>query len=148
MTTIVYRAGLMAADSRAYQGDKWPIGFKQKIKRLADGRLAGVSSSTPGLGELVLAWVEAGMDTEKTPDVGNDWFDCLIVDPEGQGYFARSNFFFAGPLQAEWFAVGSGAEVAKGALLMGATAEEAVGIAAQVDPYTGGPIITLTHISK
>lgn len=49
MTTIVYRAGTMAADSRAWGFDKAFIGEKTKVFRLDDGRLLGVSTAVIGL---------------------------------------------------------------------------------------------------
>jgi hypothetical protein len=33
LTTICYRDGVMAADTRAYSGDKLPIGSKTKIRQ-------------------------------------------------------------------------------------------------------------------
>ncbi|MER9390093.1 hypothetical protein [Mesorhizobium sp. M0435] len=49
---------------------------------------------------------------------------------------------FTGPLEAPFFAIGSGTEFALGPLHAGRTAEEAVRIASEYDSLTGGPIHT------
>lgn len=45
MTTVVYRDGVMAADSRAYAGYNTTLGSKSKIRKLADGTLLTISRS-------------------------------------------------------------------------------------------------------
>lgn len=146
MTTIVYRAGTMAADSRAWSGDKHPIGNKVKIRRLEDGTLIGCSTTTPGGGEAVLDWYEAGH-----PDEGHtlpESFTFLAVQKNGEVYYATDADFITGPLTADFFAIGSGEQYAMGALHMGATAEEAVRVACKADAWTGFPIHTITHRRK
>lgn len=146
MTTIAYRNGVMAADTRAYSGGNAPLGRKVKIRRLDDGTLVGASSSTPGMGELILDWYADGADKENTPTIDADsWFELLAVKPTGQAWFTKSQFFLSGPLEADYFVIGSGAEYAKGAMGMGAEAEEAVVVAAIFDPYTEGPFTVLRH---
>lgn len=143
MTTIVWRDGVMAADSRGYGGDKCPVGQKQKIKRLADGTLIGCSSNTPGQPEAVLAWYEAGADVEKAPKFPENHFRFLAVKPDGSAYLGEDSFYLAGPLSAEFYAVGSGEQYAMGALHMGATATQAVRAAIDLDVWTGGEITVL-----
>lgn len=48
MTTIAYRDGMMAADSRAYAGNASPVGSKTKINRLKEGSLFACSTSKTG----------------------------------------------------------------------------------------------------
>lgn len=62
MTTIAYRNGVMAADTRAYSGGKLPIGTKTKIERLEDGTLLGVSSITPGGGPEAAVEIACQLD--------------------------------------------------------------------------------------
>lgn len=145
MTTIVYRAGVMAADTRAYAGFNAALGQKTKIRRLDDGTLVGCSSNQVGLGEAVMDWYAAGAAADKAPKATESKFSLLVVKPDGQGFYACDNFLLSGPIAGEFFAVGSGEGVAQGALHRGASAAEAVEIACRVDVWSGLPVITLTH---
>lgn len=142
MTTIAYRDGVMAADSRAYSGGRPPIGCKAKIKRLADGTLIGVSSTVPGRGEAVIAWFEAGANPEKVPP-GDPSHRLLAVKPGGEVLFSHDAYSISGPLTGEFFAVGSGEEYALGAMAMGASAERAVEVACDLDVWSALPITVL-----
>jgi hypothetical protein len=144
MTTITYRAGVMAADSRAYAGYNAPLGQKTKIRRLDDGTLIGCSSVQPGMGEAVLEWYGRGAKIEDAPK-GEAKFTLLAVKPDGAAYFASDSFNLSGPIRAEFFAIGSGEGAAHGAMHAGATAERAVEIACLVDVWSGLPVITLRH---
>jgi ATP-dependent protease HslVU (ClpYQ) peptidase subunit len=143
MTTIVYRDGVMAADSRAYSGDKHPIGAKTKIHRLGDGTLFGCSSSNVGADSILRRWVESGCQPPQGSDLKPDSFELLIVRKSGDVFYAHDNLDLTGPLTAEFHSIGSGNQYAMGALSMGADAVRAVEIAAQCDVWTGGPITQL-----
>jgi ATP-dependent protease HslVU (ClpYQ) peptidase subunit len=149
MTTIAYRDGVMAADSRAYGGDKVPIGEKVKIKRLADGTLIGASTTMVGGAGWALAWYEAGCpvkagDSALLPEK----FDLLVVKPNGEGYVACNEAALTGPLQAPYFAIGSGDEFALGAMAHGANAIQAAIIGARLDPWSGLPIYAASHCGR
>lgn len=151
MTTIVYRDGVMAADSRAFAGDRNPIGYKTKIRAMLVedvAYLVGVSSPAPGYGEAVLNWFEAGMDIHDTPPMPEQGFTLLAVDAAGQGYYAANSFYLSGPLENDWWAIGSGDEFAIGALTSGSDAADAVRVASLYDQWTGGPIHTLTFVTE
>jgi hypothetical protein len=145
MTTIVYRDGVMAADSRAYGGTGKELGHKTKIRRLDDGTLIGCSTNQVGLGEAVLDWYARGAKQDDAPKPASVELTFLAVKPNGEGYYASDSFFLSGPLQAPFFAIGSGAYAAQGALHAGASAERAVEIACLVDVWSGPPIVTLSH---
>lgn len=142
MTTIVYRDGIMAADSRAYTGSRTPIGTKTKIRHLEDGTLVGVSSSIPGGGEAVLDWYLNGKP--ESVDLPGS-FTLLVVTANGQAFFARDTAFVSGPIDAPYFAIGSGEEYALGALSMGASAVDAVRAGVKHDVWSGFPILALAH---
>lgn len=144
MTTIVYRDRLMASDSRAYSGGNHLFGSKRKIRLLKDGRLAGVSSSVVGLPDRVLTWLDAGADPDDKPEFEDKHFEVLVAEPNGRVYYANASLNFTGPIEAPFFAIGSGKDVAIGALLMGASAEKAVEIACIGDVWSSPPITTLT----
>lgn len=142
MTTICYRDGVMAADSRAYCGDKMPVGSKVKISRLKNGTLIGVSSTEVGAGEMVRKWVEDGMsEDEDLPEA----FTLLMAKPDGSVFLAEGSTMLSGPLRADFFAIGSGEQFAYGAMMMGADAIEAAEVGAKADVWSDFPIYAADH---
>jgi len=136
MTTIAYRNGLMAGDTRAYSGSKYPIGRKSKIKRLQNGTLIGVSSTTPGGGEYVANWYETQDSSLILPDA----FSLLAVHLNGDVFFATDHKMLSGPLKADFFAIGSGCDFALGAMEMGASAQKAVEVSCYFDVWSDLPV--------
>jgi ATP-dependent protease HslVU (ClpYQ) peptidase subunit len=143
MTTIAYRDGVMAADSRAYAGDSSLIGTKTKIHRLDDGTLFGSSSRTVGADAFLRRWVESGCAPPQSDGLKPDTFEVLLVRKDGSVFYAHDNLELTGPLTCDFFAIGSGDTYAKCAMLMGADAVRAVEIAGQLDVWTGGPTSVL-----
>jgi len=141
MSTIVYRDGVMASDSRAYSGNSAPIGSKMKIRRLKDGSLVGISTCRPGLSERMMAWFDEGNPNDKAPTDLD--FVALVVRPNGEVFFYHDSIWPSGPLCAPWFAIGSGEEYAMGALAMGASAFRAVEVAAALDTMSAPPVTVL-----
>lgn len=139
MSTIAYRDGVMSSDTRAYAGFNLPIGEKRKIRATKHGALVGVTTSHPGLGDAFLAWI---CDGAGEPD--NVDYQAMIVEQNGDIYYYRNSGLPSGPLKAEFMAIGSGAEAALGAMWMGADAEEAVGVASNIDVWTALPTFSLS----
>jgi 20S proteasome alpha/beta subunit len=148
VTTIVYRNGILAADTRAYSGDATPIGLKQKIFQVkySDGTVStfGISTPNPGFADEVKNWFVNDKSHDAQPILADRNFTALEIMDNGEVFYYSSNFTPSGPLIAPWFAIGSGVEYALGALEMGATAEEAVKAAAANDPWTGDVVQTIT----
>ena len=147
MTTIVYRDGILAADSRAYSGHSAPVGFKRKIYgRERDGAMIGVSSTCPGLSEQIAAWFLDDKNPDREPSwPGDAGFDAIEIDAEGDVFFYGGTLHPTGPLSAPYFAIGSGAEYALGAMLMGANAMEAVQAGITFDPWSAGDMTVIEH---
>lgn len=144
MTTIVYRAGVMAADSRAYSGDKHPIGAKVKVRRTKEGVLIGASSTVVGATEQICSWYEKGRpEGFDLPER----FSLIVAHPDGRVFVADDQQFLSGPLEADFFAIGSGEQYAYGALFMGADAIDAVRAACFSDVWTDLPIFAVAHDS-
>jgi hypothetical protein len=142
MTTIAYRDGIMAADSRAYSGDRRPMGFKTKIKRLANGGMMASSSIHPGNSELLFSLIDKnGIDHVFTEKLDAQ---SLVVLPGGDVFYYAGHSRFSGPLSGQYFAIGSGEDYAMGAMAMGATAIQAVDAAKQHDVFSGGPTMVMT----
>lgn len=134
MTTLVYRAGVLAADSRTTSGDVIEPGAWPKVGRLKDGRAWGYCGNTADAMAFVRALNEGG--AEKMGDatlvvIG----DVLEVFEEGGSYVA--------PADVPFMAWGSGRAAALGALYVGASAHDAVVAACQVDSNSGGPVQSL-----
>lgn len=143
MTTVAYRDGVLAADSRAYSGDKVPIGTKAKIHRLEDGTIYGISTNNVGGDAVLRRWVEGGCLPADSGDLKPDSFELLVVRPSGEVFYANGNLDLTGPLSAQFWSIGSGNEYALGAMARGADAEDAVRVGCELDPWSDGPITIL-----
>lgn len=141
MTIIVYRDGIMAADSLV-TGDDLRQGRSTKIIRTREGWLAG-GSGTLAAATLFLEWMRAGHKAGEMDTVGAaDNLNAVAISPAGL-IFSVDGCGVLSPIQDEFFAVGSGRTIAIGALEMGATAEQAVEVTIRRDVGCGPPIITL-----
>jgi ATP-dependent protease HslVU (ClpYQ), peptidase subunit len=146
MSTIAYRDGILAADSQVTdQGSR--VGSTTKCGELPGGhRWAFV-------GNLQLMWTfakwceralesaeEAPWDANAPSWTDNDAIGILIFpdgkvsEYEGRGWLRTD---------AEFFAWGSGRNIALGAMAAGKSATEAVEIACSIDVYSSGPVTTL-----
>lgn len=137
MTTIAMRDGVIAADSGTTAGGIY-VGAMRKITRLADGRLLAATGSI-GDGRAVDSWLNAGGDPDKKPKIDDDGYDALCLSPDGSAWRIDSSLTFF-QLDAPFHAVGSGFELALGAMAHGATAAEAVKIACRLDTRSREPI--------
>lgn len=136
MTTIVYRDGLMAADTASFthEGNLRAPFRVSKLRRLSDGSViggAGMRRDIVRFGE----WLETR--NGERPTTGNE-YTIIQALPDGRVVIHD------GPDEWEvrgvFCAAGSGAAAAYGALFMGASAREAVEIAMKLDPWTGGDV--------
>lgn len=140
MTTIIYKDGVMYADSRGWSGEPIPIGSKMKIRRLKDGSLVGASSASVGETDRFCAWLD-GLPEHEIPAANTVSFDvaALIVRPDGRVYFFNSGVYPTGPLNADFYVTGSGEKYALALLHAGLPPIEALEITARLDPWTAGP---------
>lgn len=141
MTTIVYRDGVLAADTRMIAGTAI-IGSIAKIVRRDDGALCGGA----GHASVVQAFQRWFLDGEEGDPPVEDETKMFVISPKGN----VEMFEVDGTIEwrAPYFAMGSGKEFALGAMYAGASAEEAVKAAMKFDPYSGGKVMTLTHDLK
>lgn len=150
MTTIAYRDGVMAGDSRAWSGDKHPIGSKTKVYKIGK-LLVGISSSKVGEPTSFLNLLKEHLNTDGLFDpvmVEADreyGVQALVVDENGAAYYWDDGQAFSGPLTADYYAIGSGEQTALAAMVLGKNAVEAVELAIQLDPWTGGEVRTVRH---
>lgn len=137
MTTIVYRAGVLAADSLCRVGD-WNAPYAvEKLFRMKDGSVCGVCGNyTEAL--AFIAWLNDGKKKDVRPPLAGS----TVVQATAVGVIVHESEGCY-PVKGDFGAWGSGLPVALGALHMGATAEEAVNVAALVDEGTGGAIVSM-----
>ncbi len=153
MSTIVYRDGVLAADTRAYSGNLSPVGQKNKIRRFSDGTLVGCSTAKVGVSERLFRWVhecieEFGSLTDpRIQDPRGDFgsFTMIAVDGKMRAYLFNDGFCPSGPLTAPYFAIGSGRDFALGAMRHGACALDAARVACGLDVWSDLPITALKH---
>lgn len=145
MTTIAYRDGAIAGDSKAYGGKYCASpGSKTKVHQIEggerDGWIVGISTNNVGGDALLLDWLQRGAPLPQTSDLKPDQFIILALDPSGGLHLANDNLSFSGPIESEFYAIGSGADFALGAMAVGASAEESIRVASRFDAHTGGEV--------
>lgn len=132
MTTIAWRDGILAADSRATNGDWMLPGVERKIFPLPNG-VAAISGSLAEAFKL-LHWVENG---QKGPQPGGK-VRVVVMTLDGSVRVYEDEYWYDEP--GPFGAYGSGFPAALGAMHAGASAAEAVRCAGLVDPNSGGPV--------
>ena len=106
----------------------------QKVTKLKDGRIVGVAGTAFNVRPFV-DWLENGGDL---PELEEN-FDAIVLYPDGSSFsYNEKGRCIPEPAPT---AVGSGRELAIGAMLAGASALKAVTLAAQRDIATGGEIV-------
>lgn len=138
MTTIAARDGIVAFDSQA-TGD-YVDSVKKCLKR--GNTVIGVTGDYIAGYDFAVRYLAGEADEFQMSS--HDDFECLVADSEGL-WLVDCKGRRAPCGSAGFTAIGSGGAAAMAAMYMGASAEEAVKIAAKVDPYTGGRIRTYRY---
>lgn len=148
LTTIVYAHGVLAFDSlvTAKNGES-----ERKDSTMIKG-IKTDSYLAAGAGDIecvqaFLLWIQKDFKDKYKPEYKRDAdFEMLVVDYSGKVITYINNLLpqKTKALLKDCYVLGDGADLALGALAMGATAEQAVKIAAKYNPSTGGKIRTLT----
>lgn len=144
MTTVAWDGKTLAADSQATMGS-----LRCTVVKIARSRTGFLAAGAGEINSIVpwLRWVERGLKPDEQPDSLHDKSHVIIVDPKGRAYTFEGSTTRL-PLRAKFWALGSGMELALGAMAMGADARTAVKVAAKFDVYTGGRIVVLTPGAK
>lgn len=132
MTTIACDGKTMASDSRQIGSYIDPV-TAVKIREF-NNCLIGNAGDPAILGTFI-HWLREGCDKSKKPDIQENEF-LMLKDGEIYHYSKELNPIPVGNPAA----IGSGAKFAMTAMLCGKTPTEAVEIACQLDPYSGGEI--------
>lgn len=160
MTTVAYRDGILAADSRyteqsesggdrVFQSKKlYTIDLPKIPDRFQIRAYIGLAGGQAGL--TFLRWVRNGMDYDSKPEFGKaDDFSAIVVllslgSRGGLTVAVYDTYCEPEPVMEHYHAIGSGAKCAFTAMDCGKSAEEAVELAAERDPWTSSPFFKLT----
>jgi hypothetical protein len=138
VTTIATDGKTMAGDGRTCRDDLVTSEVSVKIHRLADGSLfggAGISHETRALRD----WLDKG--GEGSPPKAKD-LAALVLKPNGELWYYCNDS--APSLTSAPNAVGTGEQLAIGAMEAGASPERAVEIASRRDVHSGGKVTSLS----
>jgi ATP-dependent protease HslVU (ClpYQ) peptidase subunit len=136
MTTIVAdaRSGLMASDSQWISDDV--TGSVRKVWRVR-GDLVGFAGDLEAIG-ATLEWFRSGFVGGPPRD------ECTALILRRTGIFTWSSQDGEVREDAPFFAIGSGGQAARAAMLAGADCRKAVRIACTIDAGTGGRVRVYT----
>lgn len=139
MTTIAYRDGVLASDTRSIRGDTIDPDHMDKIFQSKDGRLFAVTGDKAET-ETLVNWLRNPKRKGERPQL-NENSRVIEINKtrmtiyEGRGEFTKRLSKFN-----SW---GSGCQAALGAMEHGASACEAVKTAMKYDYGTGGKVRSL-----
>ena len=141
MTTVVYRDGVLAADTQiTYGATIMPCKVK-KLTKLPNGSLFGYCGAVE-LGEIMkkslIAIGQSDGVLEDRRDLDKENFEGILVQPNGDTLFFENRSWIN--VKVPYVAMGSGKEHAYGALACGASAKQAVRASILLDPGSGGKV--------
>lgn len=135
MTVIATDGESMAGDSLTTASGQI-VAYRAKVVQFADGRIAGACGDTTECRKL-MRWLEHGGDK---PTVGDAY--AIVLNTDGSVEYWDKEFEplpYVIPM-----AIGSGGDLAIGAMLAGADPERAVKLAMERDRHCGGEV-TVIH---
>lgn len=136
MTTIAVTRRHVAWDSQISINDDEKLASPDDKVVAKDGIIYAIAGDVIDVDHLI----EYLDDPKSKPPKGN--WEALIIRRGGVSFLNHSSPY---PVTVKApIALGSGAKFARGAMLAGASAADAVKIAAECDPQTGGPVYYMT----
>jgi len=153
MTTIAYKDGVMAADSGVWDNGRL-VTEAVKIIRLRSGGLFGAAGDSDHRGIVKLVGgirSPARLPSKKDLEETREEVNAILVLPGGEVFAVFNALEGMSGNHSEWrggiecihegmYAVGSGGDIAMGALAVGASLVEAVWAACRYDCYTRPPV--------
>jgi hypothetical protein len=140
VTTIAYRAGILAGDSQASDNQNWRVDKIARLDTSAGELIVGYCGEVHSA-HVFLEWLKD--DRSRKPDISSEDFEAIVVSCKTGRVTIWNQSLVGWTPRGKFFAIGSGAPVAMGAMHRNAGAIEAVKIACKVDPYTRGPVRSL-----
>lgn len=136
MTTIAYRAGIMASDTRCEDAELQQKYFRPKIRVLKDAVIAE-SGEDADIDRFIGWWQEGRPSPPPRIKKGN--IGMIVVYPDLR-VEVWTDCRYGMPITEEYCASGSGAGTALGVMWYGGSAVDAVKGAMDHDPGTGGDV--------
>lgn len=137
MTTIVFKDGFFAADSLV-TSDGMVDGYTEKIKK--SGNLFFGMAGNIDLYEEFEKFLKGEVFDKEAFKGENASIGAIVVNKETRSVIYYSKRLVPEPVIFGFHAIGSGNEIARGAMLMGASAKKAVEMALKLDINSGGKI--------
>jgi ATP-dependent protease HslVU (ClpYQ) peptidase subunit len=129
MTTIAFRDGVMAGDRAVKAGNVFIHDTTKVVRRPLDGALCGTCGMS-ALGAEFRRWFLAGEQGDR-PNMGEGDEDIQAMIARADGKIEMHDRLGWSLCESEFVALGSGQELALGAMAMGASAMQAVEVAAR-----------------
>lgn len=137
MTTIAYKDGIMVADSLVWAQGRIE-GYCKKIL-VTERIVCGCTGTLVGMRNFH-DFIQGNEYDKEIIKMDEHAFDAIVVDRTTGEVTMYDGCTIPEKYTADFFAFGSGALLAKGAMLMGASATEAVIQATKIDLATGGEL--------
>jgi ATP-dependent protease HslVU (ClpYQ) peptidase subunit len=138
VTTIATDGFELAGDGKSTANDSITGLNRKKVWHLEDGSIVG------GAGQVRDVYRAVRALAENSNDEAEGDYNLLRLFPNGK--LVRYDSSLDTPISVKApQAIGTGSDVAVGAMLAGASAREAVKIASKVDVYTGGKITSYSR---
>ena len=137
MTTIAWRGSVLATDSALTCGNMQGRFTKLLRQRGAAYGFCGDADAV----SLVMGHLKDGGKPDEMKKLKGD-IGVLILTPDG--CYTCDRDMVPIRVEDEFWAIGSGAEYAMGAMAAGKSARQAVEIACKYDPNSNGPVKTAT----
>lgn len=144
MTSIAYKDGIVAADSREIWAGSISRCAKLFRKRVARRDVVFATAGDSYTGMIFVDWYGSGptLPAAFSHLDKDDDFEVMILD-RGKVFVANRH---CRPLQIDlpFFALGSGTDACMAAMHCGKSAREAIRVACLIDPNSAPPIVTMS----
>ena len=144
MTTIAYKDGILAADSRLTTGSTIVASHYNKVRKLDDGRIVAAVGNVAKHDDYIKQLASGEIHNNKLDDDGTDAIIVLYEDRLEAHY--NDGIIIYG--LNEFYAFGSGSTAALAAMHMGLTAIESVKFASKLDVYTNDVVLAMRFGGK
>jgi len=141
MTTIAANTKMMASDSKVDVGGglSYPADKIKRLKKMLVGAGGNAGNCSRFLDWAARDFKEPIPKWHKSDE---ESFLALVLRSDGL-YFYAPSFPEPEKINADFFAIGTGGDAARVAMMLGKSPKEAVELACQVDGYSGLPVQVL-----
>jgi ATP-dependent protease HslVU (ClpYQ) peptidase subunit len=140
VTTIAYCREILAGDSQASDNQNWRVDKLLRLDTSAGELIVGYCGEVHSA-HVFIEWLKD--DRSRKPDISSEDFEAIVVSAKTGRVTIWNQSLVGWTPRGKFFAIGSGAPAAMGAMHAGKNAIDAVKIACKVDPYTRGPVRSL-----